>query len=99
MNEEEIIKAGHIVVHPVRYAIVEYLKKNPKGVHINKIADDIKKERKLVSFHLLTLERNGFVDSVYEISKYPESRGRAIKRYVLTEKADKVLSSLKKKLP
>lgn len=95
---EKIIKNGHILIHPLRFRIIELLAANPDGIHISKIGDHIKSDRRLVSWHLLTLEEHGFVKGEYEISRYPNSKGRAIKRYVLTKKAREVLTALGEKL-
>jgi DNA-binding PadR family transcriptional regulator len=55
-------------------------------------------ERRLVTFHLLTLEERGFVKSRYEISEQPKLKGKALRVYTATDKVARVLSELKKQL-
>ncbi len=94
-NTEEIIKEGHMLVHPLRYKIIKLLQENPEGMYVNQISKAIKEDRKLVAYHLLTLFQYDFAKSEYEISKYPSSKGKALKRITLTEKTKKVLTDLK----
>lgn len=89
---------GHIITHPVRFRLLQYLRNHPEA-HISQIVDGVGLDRRLVSFHLLTLERNGFVVGHYEISKYPNSLGRAIKKYQATPKVNKAFSELEKVIP
>lgn len=96
--EEKIVREVHILTHPLRYRILEFLAANPDGIHISRISDLIKEDRRLVSWHLLALEENEFVKGRYEISKYPESKGKAIKKYVLTGKTRSVLNELAKEI-
>jgi len=94
-NTEEIIKEGHMLVHPIRHKIIDLLQQNPEGLHINEISRSIKEDRKLVTYHLLTLLQHGFAESNYEISKYPSSKGKALKKITLTEKTKNTLAKLK----
>jgi DNA-binding transcriptional ArsR family regulator len=92
--EEELVKDAHVLLHPVRFRIVELLMEKP--MHINEISKAMGEERRLVSYHLLTLEEHGFVDSRYEISEQPKSKGKAIRKYWVTDKVEEVISELKK---
>jgi DNA-binding transcriptional ArsR family regulator len=83
-----------VLLHPVRFRIVELLMEKP--MHINEISKAMGEERRLVSYHLLTLEEHGFVDSRYEISEQPKSKGKAIRKYWVTDKVEEVISALKK---
>jgi DNA-binding transcriptional ArsR family regulator len=94
--EEGLVNDAHILLHPIRYRIVELLAEKP--MHINEIAKAMGEERRLVSYHLLTLEQYGFVSSKYEISEHPKSRGKAIRKYWVNGKVEDVISGLKKKL-
>lgn len=95
-NLEKIIKDGHILIHPLRYKIIKLLQENnPEGMYVNEISKAIKEDRKLVAYHLLTLFQYDFAKSEYEISKYPASKGKALKRITLTEKTKKALTDLK----
>ena len=94
--EDRLVDDAHILMHPIRYRIVELLAERP--MHINEIAKEMGEERRLVSYHLLTLEQYGFVSSKYEISEHPKSRGKAIRKYWVNGKVEDVISELKKKL-
>ena len=92
--EDTIVKDAHVLLHPIRFRIVELLADNP--LHINGISKAMGEERRLISYHLLTLEEYGFVDSKYEISEQPKSKGKAIRKYWVTDKVNSVISELKK---
>ncbi len=92
--EEELVKDAHVLLHPIRFRIIELLMENP--LHINGISKAMGEERRLISYHLLTLEEHGFVNSKYEISESPKSKGKAIRKYWVTDKVEKVISELKK---
>ncbi len=92
--EEELVKDAHVLLHPVRFRIVELLME--KSMHINEISKAMGEERRLVSYHLLTLEEHRFVESRYEISEQPKSKGKAIRKYWVTDKVEAVISELKK---
>ena len=92
--EDTIVKDAHVLLHPIRFRIVELLADNP--MHINGISKAMGEERRLVSYHLLTLEEYGFVNSRYEISEQPKSKGKAIRKYWVTDKVNTVISELKK---
>lgn len=92
--EETLVKDAHVLLHPIRFRIVELLAEKP--IHINGISKAMGEERRLVSYHLLTLEEYGFVRSKYEISEAPKSKGKAIRKYWVTDKVKEVISELKK---
>ncbi len=94
--EDSLVKEVHVLLHPMRYKIVELLVEKP--MHINEISKVLGGERRLVSYHLLTLEEHGFLSSNYEISEQPKSKGKAIRKYRVTGKVEKVLLEFKKKL-
>ena len=89
------VKEAHVLLHPIRFRIVELLAEKPMHINAISIALDGEKKR-LVSYHLHTLEDFGFVSSTYEISEQPKSKGRAIRKYWVTDKVEKVISELKK---
>ena len=95
-TEDALIKDAHVLLHPIRFRIVELLGEKP--LHINAISKAMAEERRLVSYHLLALEEAGFVASRYEISELPKSKGKAIRVYWVTDKVDTVISEMKKKL-
>ncbi len=94
--EDSLVEDAHVLLHPIRYRIVELLAENP--MHINQISKAMGEERRLVSYHLLALEERGFVNSKYEISESPKSKGKAIRKYWVTDKVDNVIAEIKKKL-
>lgn len=91
---DKLVKEAHVLLHPIRFRIVELLAEKP--MHINEISNAMGEERRIVSYHLQTLEEYGFVNSKYEISENPKSKGRAIRKYWVTGKVDEVISELKK---
>jgi len=95
-TEDELIRDAHVLLHPIRFRIVELLAQKP--LHINAISKAMAEERRLVSYHLLALEEAGFVASKYEISELPKSKGKAIRVYWVTDKVKTVIAEMKKKL-
>ncbi len=91
--EDELIKELHVLLHPIRFRIVELL--GEREMHINEISNALGEERRLVSYHLLTLEEHGFLDSRYEISELPRSKGKAVRKYRVTGKVEEVLTEFK----
>jgi repressor of nif and glnA expression len=55
-------------------------------------------ERRLVAYHLSTLEERGFVTSKYVISELDKSKGKALRVYTATDKVADVKAKLKKGL-
>jgi DNA-binding transcriptional ArsR family regulator len=94
--EDRLVEEAHVLLHPIRFRIVELLAEKP--MHINAISNTLGEDRRLVSYHLLTLEEYGFVDSKYEISEEPKSKGKALKRYWVTDKVEGVISEIKKNI-
>ena len=94
--DESLITEAHVLLHPIRFKIVELLAETP--IHINAISKVMGEERRLVSYHLQTLEEHGFVKSMYEISEQPKSKGKAIRKYWTTDKVDKLISEIKDSL-
>ncbi len=94
--EDGLLKEVHVLLHPMRYKIVELLAEKP--MHINEMSKVLGEERRLVSYHLLTLEEYGFLNSNYEISEQPKSKGKAIRKYRVTGKVEEVFLELKKRL-
>jgi DNA-binding transcriptional ArsR family regulator len=94
--EDDLIRDAHVLLHPIRFRIVELLAEKP--LHINAISKAMGEERRLVSYHLLALEEAGFVASKYEISELPKSKGKAIRVYWVTDKVKSVIAEMKKKL-
>jgi predicted ArsR family transcriptional regulator len=88
------IEEIHLLTHSLRYDIVQLLSSGP--MFIGQIADKLKVNPRLVSFHLATLLDNGFVEGEWKVSKFPSSKGKAVKEYELTEKGKNSLKALAK---
>jgi DNA-binding transcriptional ArsR family regulator len=92
-----LIEESHVLLHPVRFQIVNLLAKKP--MHISDITKAMGEERPLVSYHLDTLEEYGFVNSKYEISEESKLKGkRVIRTYEITDKVAETIETLKKVL-
>ena len=65
-------------------------------MYVDEIADEIKIDRRLVSFHLTTLEEKGFATSDFKVIRKPQSKGKAGRFYTLTPKVDTILVELVK---
>ncbi|MDF2954830.1 ArsR family transcriptional regulator [Candidatus Alkanophaga liquidiphilum] len=96
MDTEELLRDAHVLLHPIRYKIIELLMND--SLHISEISNRIQEDRRLVSYHLLTLEECGFLESAYEISYEPKSKGKALRKYKVTDKVGKVISELKNRI-
>ncbi len=94
--DDTLVKEAHVLLHPIRFRIVELLTEKP--LHINAISKAMSEERRLVSYHLDTLEEHGFLASKYEISEQPKSKGKAIRIYWTTDKVKAVINEIKKTL-
>ena len=94
--DDDLLKDIHALLHPIRFRVVELLAEKP--MYINEINNALGEERRLVSYHLLTLEEYGFLSCNYEISEYGKSKGKAIRKYKVTGKVEEVISELKKRL-
>jgi len=95
-SEKQSIPITHIITHPMRYKIIETLSKQNEPMFIEQIADKIGADRRLVSFHLATMMEHGLVEGEYKVSELPASKGKAVKYYKLSRKAEQVFSQLAK---
>lgn len=94
--EDGLLKEVHVLFHPMRYRIVELL--TEKSIHLNEISKALGEDRRIVAYHLLILEEYGFLKSNYGISEQPKSKGKAIRKYGVTEKVEEVIAELKRRL-
>ena len=94
--EEQLVMDAHTLVHPIRFRIVVLLREQP--MHINSISKALVEERRLVSYHLQILEANGFLSSNYELSEQERAKGKAIRKFRVTDKVDEVLAELREQL-
>jgi DNA-binding transcriptional ArsR family regulator len=92
--EEEKVKEAYVILHPIRFRILELL--SEKQMHVSELSKALAEERRLLSYHLDILEEYGFVQSKHEISDQPKSKGKALRIYRATDKIEQVLGAIKK---
>jgi len=92
----EILKEGAVLLHPMRFKIINALMDAGRAMYIDEVATAIGENRRLVSFHLSTLEERGYATSEFDVIKKPSSKGKAGKFYKLTPNVNKVLGDLMK---
>lgn len=85
---------GAILLHPVRYKIIELFGKEARDMYIDEIAGLIGEDPRLTSFHLTTLQEKGYAESKFGIIDKPASKGRAGRFYRLTPKVEKDLNEI-----
>jgi len=83
-----------MLLHPIRFKIVSVLRGSPTSLYIDEIAERAGYDRRLVSFHLSTMEDKGFLTSSFEVIKKPHSLGKAGRFYTLTPRVDEILSKV-----
>jgi predicted ArsR family transcriptional regulator len=93
MTENIRIEEVHLLSHPLRYNILRLLSKG-EPMFIGQIAEQLKAGQRLVSFHLVTLLDHDFVSGEWKVSKFPRSKGKAVKEYRLTPKGEAALRRL-----
>lgn len=91
-----ILERVHILSHPVRHKLGELLIKTSEPLYIEEISEKTKMDRRLVSFHLLTLSEHGLVDSDFRVIKTPASKGKAGRFYRLTDSGREAMDRLEK---
>jgi DNA-binding transcriptional ArsR family regulator len=89
----EMIKSGSIMLHPVRFKILDTLEKKGE-MYIDEIAKNVDTDRRLVSFHLGVLQNHGFLESSFKIIKEPRSKGKAGRFFKITGKYEETKSKL-----
>ncbi len=88
------------LLQPTRYKIIMALKQARAPLYIDAIAKEVNENHRLVSFHLVMMQKDGFLTSeVGEIKKPNSPSGRAGRFYKLTPKVDEVLYKLRRELP
>lgn len=94
MNKEDtVVKDAHLILHPIRFRILELL--GEKQMNVSELSKALAEERRLLSYHLDLLEQCGFVQSRHEISTQPKSKGKAVRIYGRTDKLEQVLGAIK----
>jgi DNA-binding transcriptional ArsR family regulator len=82
--EDGLVKEAHILLHPTRYRIAELLAEKPR--HIRELIEALDEDRRLVSYHLLTLEEHGFVSSKFDFPQEAMAKSKPGKKYGVTDK-------------
>jgi predicted ArsR family transcriptional regulator len=87
------LKEGAICLHPIRWKILNTLSAGTP-LYIDAIAKAINEERRLVSFHLVTLQESGYLESEFKIVQEPHSKGKAGRFFKITPKFAQVKTQL-----
>ena len=85
------IEQIHIASQPLRFKILYTLTKNEK-VYATSFAREFNMERKIIGFHLNSLEKAGLVKSEYGLSY--EYRVAAVRYYEITKRGKEIVKSL-----
>jgi len=91
--ERSPVGAVHILTHPMRFKIVQALRKSGQPMFIGQIAEAIKADPRLVSFHLTVMLQHGLAEGEWRPSPLPRSKGKAVKYYKLTPKVEEAFAS------
>lgn len=84
-----------IVMHPVRFKILQCIKESAKPLFVEQIAKIVDEHPRLVSHHLSVLQEKGVVECKYELTKVKGSaRGIAVRLCSPTPKLDDVLNDI-----
>ena len=97
-KREVILKESSMVLHPVRWRIISTLEKSARPMYIGEIADAVGIDRRLVSFHLSSMEEIGFLESKFDVIEKASSLGKAGRFYSLTPKVKEIKEELSKLL-
>ena len=88
---------AYTVLHPVRFRIVKLLSEE-KYASTTRIAEALKIDRRLVNFHLRTLQQYGLVSSTFMSNPTRISKGRISSFYRLTPRVKRAISEIKDSL-
>lgn len=85
-----------IVMHPVRFNILQFIKGAKEPQYVEQIAKAVDEHPRLVSHHLTVLEDLGLVDCNYEVAtaKGSSKRGVAVRMCKATPKLTEVLQEI-----
>jgi DNA-binding transcriptional ArsR family regulator len=93
---DKTIKEGTVMLHPIRWKVLNGLKEKGVEMYIDRIADMVREDRRLVSVHLGILQEHGYLTSEFKIVEEPHSKGKAGRFFKLTPKFDKMRADLVK---
>ncbi len=85
-----------IVMHPVRFNILQFIKCTKEPQYVEQIAKAVDEHPRLVSHHLNVLQDLGLVDCTYEVTtaKGSSKRGVAVRLCKATPKLTEVLQEI-----
>lgn len=87
---QEDVRLAHIITHPVRHKIAKLLT-NSQKMYIAQMSEELDVDRKVVSFHLRVMERDGLLETKLE-TKTPHVGNPVLVRYAwLTDKTKEIL--------
>lgn len=97
-TRDEELKLIHIASHPIRYAILRELEKG-RPLYINELSDRLREkemhvDRKIIAFHLMTLQDNGLIETYLETKEPPTGNPVVVRYSKLTPNAKEVLAKL-----
>lgn len=90
------IKESAICLHPIRWKILNTLANAESPMYIDAIATKLNEERRLVSFHLITLQEHGYLESEFKVVQEPHSKGKAGRFFKITAKFAQTKAELAK---
>jgi len=94
----KIIDEGtaEIVMHPIRFKILQFVKEAPEPPFVEQIAKAINEHPRLVSHHLDVLQDIGLIECKYEVKKAKGSttRGVAVRLCIPTPKLSEVFEEI-----
>jgi DNA-binding transcriptional ArsR family regulator len=82
--DNRLMRDVHVLLHPTRYKIAELLSEKP--MNIRELRESMRKEKRLISYHLFILEEHGFVNGEFKLPKKTHSNEIKMKQYGVTEK-------------
>lgn len=94
MSVEEKVRLTHVLTHPARYQIAKLLQSKGRA-YIAEIAKDLGVDRKVVTFHMRIMEREGLLTTSLQKKQPPKGNPILVRYAKLTDKAVKTLENCK----
>ena len=87
---------AEIVMHPVRFKILQFIRESPESPFVEQIAKAINEHPRLVSHHLNVLQGLGLIECQYEVAaaKGSAKRGVAVRLCSPTPKLSQVFEDI-----
>jgi predicted ArsR family transcriptional regulator len=84
-----------VLLHPIRFKLALTLIKSGEPMYLEQIAAELKKNPRLIAYHLKLLENHGFVSNEFKlIQRNNSKRGFAGKFFSATPKLKEALGSI-----